>query len=103
MVRTTKSVAEKRLGNIEQEKRFWCRDGREFMNLQELEAAFREMSDDTFRCHCNETKSDFSNWVRDVIGDEKLSKDLAKCTGPSQAAKIVADRIAWLKNKIATG
>jgi hypothetical protein len=103
MVRITKSVAEKRLGNIEQDKRFWCQDGREFKNLQELEAAFREMSDNTFRYHCNETKSDFSNWVRDVIADEKLSRDLSKCTSPSQAAKSVAGRVAWLKSKITTG
>jgi len=45
-------------------------------------------------------KNDFSNWVRDVIGDEKLSRDLQKSTTQAQAAKSVADRVTWLKSKI---
>ena len=68
-------------------------------NLPELEMALKEMSEETFRYHSSETKSDFSNWVRDVIGDEKLSRDLQKSTSRTQAVKKVADRIAWLQSK----
>ena len=100
MVRVTKSVAEERLGNVSQEKQFWCHDGRYLKNLEELEAALEQMTEETFRYHSNETKSDFSNWVRDVIGDEKLSRDLRKSTTQAQAAKSVADRVTWLKSKI---
>jgi hypothetical protein len=100
MVRITKSVAEERLGNVSQEKQFWCHDGRYLKNLPELEAALEQMAEETFRYHSNEIKSDFSNWVRDVIGDEKLSRDLQKSQTPAQAAKAVADRVAWLKSKV---
>jgi len=100
MVGITKSIAEKRLGDVSQEKQFWCHDGRYLKNLQELEAALEQMAEETFRYHVNETKSDFSNWVRDVIGDEKLSRDLQKSTTRTQTAKKVSERIALLNMKI---
>ena len=100
MVRITKSVAEKRLSDVSHEKQFWCHDGHYLKNLQELEAALEQMTEETFRYHVNETKSDFSNWVRDVIGDDKLSRDLRKSATRAQAAKSVAKRIVLLNTKI---
>jgi len=102
MVRITKAVAEKRLGDVSEEKRFWCYDGRYLKNLQELEAALEQMTEETFRYHVNEDKSDFSNWVRDVIGDEKLSRDLKKSGTKAQSARSVAARIVSIKRKIET-
>jgi len=92
-------MAAGRLADVPQDKQFWCVHGRMLKNLAELEAALKEMSNDTFRYHSNETKSDFSNWVRDVIGDEKLARDLKKSANRLEAAKDVANRIAWLRSK----
>lgn len=100
IIRVTKSMAEGRLGDVPEEKRFWCHDGRVLKNLQELEAALGEMAEETFRYHTSETNNDFSNWVRDVIGDGKLSRDLLKSANQMQAAKAVAGRIAWLQTKL---
>jgi len=101
MVKITKTVAQEMLGDVPQEKQFWCQDGRVVKNVRELEAALREMTEETFRHHSNEAKNDFSNWVRDVIGDEKLSRDLRKSTTRAQAAKCVAARISFLDSKLA--
>ena len=103
MVRITRTVAEKWLGNVPEGQRFWCQDGKLLKNLPELEAALADMSEETFRYHSNETKNDFSNWVKDVIGDEKLARDLLKSTTQAIAARSVASRIAWLKDKMAIG
>ncbi len=100
VVKMTRAVAEERLGNVPQEKQFWCQDGRFLKNLPELEVALEQMTEEVFRYHSNETKCDFCNWVRDVIGDEKLARDLQKSATKAQAAKSVADRVAWLKSKI---
>jgi len=102
LVKITGAIAKAWLADVPQEKRFWCSDGQVMKNLPELEAALKQMSEDTFRYHSNETKSDFGNWVRDVIGDEKLSRDLQKSSTRLQAIKSVADRIAWLRRKIET-
>lgn len=99
MVVITKSVAEKRLGDVPQEKQFWCHDGRYLKNLRELGDVLEQMTDETFRYHVNVSKNDFGNWVRDVIGDDKLSRDLQKSIGRAQATKSVADRITFLKKK----
>ena len=100
VTKVTRAVAEERLGNVSQEKQFWCSDGRYLKNLEELETALGEMTDETFRYHSNEIKTDFSNWVRDVIGDDKLARDLQKSATRELAARSVAERITWLKSKI---
>lgn len=99
MVKITQSMARKWLEDVPQGKQFWCHDGRYLKNLPELEAALKQMTEETFRYHVNETKSDFSNWVKDVIGDEKLSRDLQIYTTRAQAARSVAERIASLMKR----
>ena len=99
MVTISKPVAKARLGNVPLEKRFWVVDGTYLSNLDELRAALEGMADETYLVHCNGDKSDFSNWVGDVIGDEKLSAELKKCTTNREAAKLVAARIKFLKTK----
>ena len=100
MVKMTRSVAQVRLGDVPEEKRFWSQDGRYLKNLEELKSALEDMTEETFRLHSNEIKTDFSNWVKDVVGEDKLARDLLKCTTPAQAAKAVAARIQWLKTKL---
>ena len=100
MARITKEIAAEMLADVPQEKQFWCADGRYLTNLSELNAALQQMSEKTFRYHFNETKSDFSKWVGDVIGDEKLSNDLKKSKTQAQAAKMVSERVDWLKKRL---
>ena len=99
MVRITKSIAEKRLDDVSQEIQFWCEDGRYLKNLKELKEALEQMTEEIYRYHVNETKSDFSDWVKDVIGDEKLARDLRKSSTKAQAARRVAERIVFLREK----
>jgi hypothetical protein len=100
MVRITKDIAESRLGDVPQGKQFWCQDKQVLKNLPELGVALKHMDEETFRHHSSKSRNDFSNWVRDVIGDEKLSRDLLKSATRAQAAKSVDDRVAWLKSKL---
>jgi len=103
MVRITKTVAANWLADVPGEKCFWSTDGRVVKNLAELEASLREMSDATYCYHYNDFKSDFSQWVQDVIGDEKLARDLCKSSTRARAARSVAERIAWLQAKAGVG
>ncbi|MBI4181156.1 MAG: hypothetical protein HY528_04420 [Chloroflexi bacterium] len=99
MAKITKAVARTRLADVPQEeKQFWCCNGSVLKSLAELKLALEQMSEETFCYHSSQTKSDFSNWVKDVIGDEMLAKDLSTSKTRAQAAKAVVDRILWLKN-----
>jgi len=101
MVKITNKIADSMLGEVAQEKRFYCADGKYLKSLPELKFALEEMSDEIYSYHSNEVKTDFSNWVREVIGDAKLSRDLLKSASRTQAVKYVADRVTWLQNKTA--
>jgi hypothetical protein len=72
---------------------FYCHDGIVFTDVNELAAGLATMSDETFAYHSNPEKQDFSNWVRDIIGDEQLANNLAWSTSREQAAQYVVARI----------
>ena len=101
MVRVTKPTARRILADVPDEKRFWLSDGRYLKNLEELQAALVQMSPETFHYHSNEEKTDFSNWVKDVMGDDKLAAELLKCETQEAAALVVAERLNFLKGKAA--
>ena len=54
------------------------------------------MTDETFVCHVNNQKNDFSTWVKEVIGDEKLAAYLQKSPTKTQAEIIVLAKVASL-------
>ncbi len=85
------------LGDVPQDKVFWCRDGRVLKNLNELAAALQEMSDETHHHHVTGEKNDFSNWVWDVIGDVTLAADLQRVFNRDAAAEAVKTRLAQLR------
>lgn len=102
MVRITKDVAEKRLADVSEDFAFRCYEGRILRNLRELGNALAGMEEETFAHHVTKGKNDFSTWVRDIIGDEKLANDLEKSMSRDQAAKAVSSRIAFLESKLAS-
>jgi Family of unknown function (DUF5752) len=88
-----KSDAHKFLTIVSEEYVFRCHDGRVLKNMKELREALAVMTDETFAYHSSSEKKDFSNWVRDIIGDEELAKELENALDRNQAARIVTSRI----------
>ena len=93
-----KQEAARLLANVPEEYVFRCADGRVFQNMNDLEQAFATMTDETFSYHVNKDKNDFANWVKDIIKDDKLAKDLAKSLARTQAVKTVTRRLAFLNS-----
>jgi hypothetical protein len=88
-----------RLEDVPGDKVFWCSDGKVIKNLKELASALKEMTEEIYLRHANGEKNDFSNWVRDVIGDVTLAYQLKKAKTRVTAARRVKDRLEWLKAK----
>jgi len=80
------------LDDIDGDKRFFVRDGTVIKNIKELETALKKMSYDTFGYHANENKNDFSNWIKDVIGDEELA-ELVRDKTKTIASILIGKRI----------
>jgi hypothetical protein len=99
-VKVTKQDAEKLLANVPEDHSFWCNDGRVFRNIRDLSDGLANMSDETFAYHVNDEKNDFSNWLKDVIEDEKLAEDLESPITRQDAAKRVNDRVTFLNMKL---
>ncbi|NIM45415.1 MAG: hypothetical protein GTO54_07300 [Nitrososphaeria archaeon] len=100
MARILRHDAGRLLGNVPEEYVFRCCDGHILKNMKELKDALGSMTDEAFAYHSGEERNDFSNWVRDIIMDEKLARDLAKSPSRAQAAKSAARRIAFLSSKL---
>jgi hypothetical protein len=101
VAKITRADAVKLLGDVPEEFIFWCCDGRIFKNSRELYEGLSAMTNDSFAFHANAYKNDFSNWVRDVLKDNKLARDLLNANSHAQAAKTVAERMNFLSGKLA--
>ncbi len=89
------------MADVPKEYAFRCHDGLILQSLKQLGSALNSMTDEIYVFHANTEKNDFSNWVRDIIRDERLVKDLQKVTNRAQAAKLVANRMAVLGRRLA--
>lgn len=99
-VKIAKQDAEKLLADVPEDRSFWCNDGRIFRNMRDLSDGLVSMSDETFAYHLNDEKNDFSNWLRDVIEDEKLAKDMENPITRQEAVKRVDDRVKFLNMRL---
>jgi hypothetical protein len=81
-------VVKRPLVNAPEEKVFWCTDGQIFRNIKDLSEGLSNMSDETFVYHSNAEKHDFSNWLMDVLGEEKLANELAKPMSRQKATGV---------------
>ena len=87
------------LKDILPEHHFWARNGTVIKNLPELKAAIGQMDDATFTHHVNSEKNDFSEWVKSVIKDEELAKDISKTTSKEDITQLIERRIEQAQNK----
>jgi hypothetical protein len=79
---------------------FFCHDGCVSKDLHQLAECLAHMTEESYNHHVTLLKNDFSNWVRDVFGDDKLANDLTRCANSDEAAKAVSQRVAWLQKKL---
>ncbi len=97
MVRRPQPDVFKLLADVPADKRFWCQDGCAFSNIKELEVALPAMGLEAWQHHTAQGRNDFSNWVRDVIGDDKLAADLQRSSTPQAAARTIGARLVQLQ------
>ena len=95
----TKDEAKKYLGDCSPEQSFWVNNGPIVKNLDELSHALPELSNDIFSHHVNNDKNDFSNWIRDIIGDQKLANDIISSRNKESMLKKLNTRLNALKKK----
>ena len=98
--RITKSQAEKYLSKVPEQNVFWCNNGTVLRDIRELRDALANMPDQTYAYHSNEIKKDFSDWMRDIVGDKKLADDLVTARSREDALKMVEARCSLLQSRV---
>lgn len=96
----TKDEAKRYLNDCAPEQCFWVNNGPILRNIEELSNTLPEMSSDVFGHHVGADKNDFGNWIRDVIGDQKLANDILSSRNKESMAKKVKARVNALKKKV---
>jgi hypothetical protein len=97
-----RNEAQKLLSNVPEHCTFRTCDGRVIRNIRDLGKTLAHMADDTFRYHTNQQKNDFSQWVKDTIGDEKLARHLGRTTDRKQTLREISQRISFLSGHLAS-
>ncbi len=100
MAETLKQEARRLLANVPEEYVFRCCTGHILHNMKELKEELETMPNESYAFHLNMEKNDFFNWVRDIIKDERLARDLQKSPNQAQAAKLVANRLSTLSKRL---
>ena len=95
----TKDEARRYLNDCAPEQCFWVNNGQILKNVEELANVLPEMSNEAFQHHVSNGRNDFSNWIKDVIGDQKLANDLLSSKSKDSALKKVRNRVNSLKKK----
>src|SRR3989344_342743 len=88
-----KPYLRKYLRNVSPENSLWIINGDIVKSLRELLKELKIMNDEAFRYHVNKERSDFSRWIKEIIGDKKLASDLKKAKTRDKAIKAINNRI----------
>lgn len=93
----TLPVKEEVKKEIKPEHYFFLKDGRVLKDVVELAECLESISDDIFFHHVNDSRNDFSNWIRDIFGNIVLSEEIYAIKEPRKVQLIILKHIA--KNK----
>jgi len=92
--------ARKILGKIPQHVGFWLCTNRMIYSLRELEKSLNSVDDEIFRYHVNRDKNDFERWIRDIIKDKELAREIARIKTKETLVRKISERIKELNEAL---
>ena len=92
--------ARKILSDVHPDFSFKLVKGGELKNLEELLGSLKNMDNVSFSHHVTSDRNDFSNWIKDAIGDEDLSMAIEYCYDKLEVERIIRNRIIELQSTI---
>ncbi|MBW2975233.1 hypothetical protein KY366_05940, partial [Candidatus Woesearchaeota archaeon] len=91
--------AKRILRDVPPEKSFWTNDGFVMTNINDLLDGLNKMDEDTFKCHVNNNRNDFYDWINKAIFDTKLADDLREVKVRKIYIKRIKKRIRTLRRQ----
>ena len=78
---------------VHEQHHFHVADGMKLENLMQLMVYLEKMNDETYKYHANESKNDFSSWVKDVFEEPELAENLKTANTKESAQLIIARKL----------
>ncbi len=76
---------------------FWLCTNENLRSLADLSAALQKADDEVFRYHVNRDKNDFEVWIREVIKDKDLAREIARVKTKETLVRKISERVEELQ------
>ena len=85
------------LGRVSEENAFWLCTNENLQSLTSLVRSLEKVDDDVFRYHVTRDKNDFEMWIRDIVEDKDLAREIARVKTKETLIRKINERLALLK------
>ena len=82
---------------------FWLCTNENLRSLADVFEALQKASDDVFRYHVNRDKNDFEVWIRDIIKDKDLAREIARVKTRETLIRKISERVDELRTNVKKG
>ncbi|MBI2143474.1 hypothetical protein HYU20_04010 [Candidatus Woesearchaeota archaeon] len=82
---------------------FWLCTNESLRSLADVSEALQKATDDVFRYHVNRDKNDFEVWIRDVIKDKDLAREIARVKTRETLIRKISERVEELTANVKKG
>ena len=79
---------------------FWLCTNESLRSINDVYEALERASDEVFRYHVNRDKNDFEVWIREVIKDKDLAREIARVKTRETLVRKIRERVDELKTVI---
>jgi L-lactate utilization protein LutB len=96
MAKTTNNKLKK---DCPPENVFYVCNGSVLKNIDEMLKELEKMDENAFRHHVNESKNDFSNWIKDIFKEAELAEKIQSVMDKNQIVEIIRTTAVPAKKK----
>ncbi len=79
---------------------FWLCTNENLRSLNELSEALEKADNDVFRYHVTRDRNDFEAWIREILKDKELAREIARVKTKETLIRKISERIGELKSVV---
>ncbi len=85
------------LARVPETTSFWLCTNEYLRNLDDLGKSLQNANDEVFRYHVNKDKNDFERWIREVVNDKELAREISRIKTKETLVRKIAERVNELR------
>ena len=89
--------AKRILSKVHSSKAFWLCTSENLRSLEEVTKALKRAGDETFRFHVNRHKNDLESWIKEVVMDKELARDISRVKTKETLIRKILERVEKLQ------